>query len=104
MVGNEKGRSESGLFCFHLISSGYQAGGIGLPNFLGGFGGEVVWNQRELLRCGGVGVDSFWGAVGSGDAAGRATAAHGLFCAAGAGRDGANGDGSLQMEAVGVAQ
>jgi len=59
MVGKEKGRSESGLFCFHLIDSGYQVGRIRLPNILGGFGGEVVWNQCALLWCGGRGLDRF---------------------------------------------
>jgi hypothetical protein len=43
----EKAAPGAAFFCFHLIGTEYQAGRIRLPNILGGFGMEVLWNQHE---------------------------------------------------------
>ena len=55
----EKAPRKQGFFCFHLISSEYQIQRINLPTFFGSYAAEVVWNEWELLWCGGWGLDNF---------------------------------------------
>ena len=60
-VSKGKRPRSGGLFLFLSIYSGYQVERIKLPNILGGFGVEVVWNQGSLLRFLGLGLDNFSG-------------------------------------------